>query len=69
MRSILKIVLILVGFIVFALLFGLTKSFSGGMAGFIGVLLMVGFFAGARAIWNYNPTREDESKGNELDKN
>jgi len=68
MRTTLKIILIVAGFIVFALLFSIVKSFSGGIASLIGVLLMVGFFTGANAIWKYNPDKNENNDKHELDK-
>jgi hypothetical protein len=68
MRTTLKIVLILAGFIVFFLLYGIAKAFSGGIASLISVLLIVGFFAGAKAIWKYNPDKNENNDKHELDK-
>jgi hypothetical protein len=68
MRTILKIILILAGFMIFAILFGITKSFGGGISSLIGILLMLGFWAGAKAIWKYNPEKNENSDKHELDK-
>lgn len=68
MRSILKIILIGAGFFAFLLLFGIAKSFNG-IGGIIGILLMIGFYAGAKAIWKYNPEKKEEDTSHELDKN
>lgn len=68
MRTILKIVLIMLGFIIFAFLFGITKSVNGGIASLIGILLMVGFISGAKAIWKYNPSNKNNSNSHDLDK-
>ena len=34
-------------------------------AGPIGLILMFAFFAGARAIWKYNPDKENNSSSND----
>jgi hypothetical protein len=67
MRTSLKIILIGTGFFLFLLLFGIAKSFDG-IGGLIGILLMIGFYAGAKAIWKYNPEKKEDSSSHELDK-
>jgi uncharacterized membrane protein YidH (DUF202 family) len=73
MRTGLKIILIAVGFITFAFLVVIIKGVQGqssnssGVGGPIGIIVMVGFLAGARAIWKYNPDKNKNDK-DELDK-
>jgi len=57
MRTTLKIILIAVAFMVLVLIVGVSKAFSGSKngAGPLGIVFMVAFLAGARAIWKYNP--------------
>jgi hypothetical protein len=65
MRTTLKFILISIGFLIFAFLILILRAFpsnftsSTGLGGPIGVILMIAFLAGARAIWNYNPTKKD----------
>lgn len=75
MRTIIKIILIAVGLVIFALLTAIIKAYQGqssnspGVGGPIGVIVMVGFIAGARAIWKYNPDKnKNEKDKHELDK-
>lgn len=70
MRTIIKIVLIAFGFILVAIPFSILKSlntFTSGVSGVIGFALLVGFIAGARAIWNYNPEKKG-ANDQQLDK-
>lgn len=73
MRPILKIILIVFGFVLLSIPFSILKSLNGmtsGVSGMIGFALVVGFFAGARAIWNYNPDKNKDSTDlHKLDKN
>lgn len=65
MRTGIKIILIIVGFILLVIPFGILKSLNGltsGVSGMFGFLLVLGFFAGARAIWKYNPSKKDDAK-------
>jgi hypothetical protein len=65
MRVLIKIILIAFGFVLFAIPFSILKSLNGissGISGMIGFALLIGFIAGARAIWNYNPKEKDNSK-------
>jgi hypothetical protein len=75
MRKGLKIILIIVGFFVFQFLVVILKVLQGqspdsfGFGGPIGIALLVGFLAGARAIWKYNPDQNKNDKDkHELDK-
>jgi hypothetical protein len=72
MRTIIKIILILLGFILVSIPFSILKSLNGltsGVSGMFGFLLIIGFFAGARAIWKYNPSKKYDTKDkHELDK-
>ena len=75
MRTVLKIILTIVAFLVFFFLVLIIKGVQGqtsrssGVGGPVGIILMVGFLAGVRAIWNYNPDKNKNDKDNhELDK-
>jgi hypothetical protein len=61
MRTVLKIFVIGFGFLLLVIPFGVLKSlnsFTSGVSGIIGFALLVGFIAGARAIWKYNPEKK-----------
>ncbi len=68
MRTGLKIVLIVIAFVIAGVIITLVKEGTGreSSAGPLGIIIMVGFIAGARAIWKYNP--DNENKENESDK-
>lgn len=68
MRTGLKILLIVIAFVITGVILMLIKEGTGRQtgAGPIGIIVMVGFIAGARAIWKYNP--ENENKEKEKDK-
>ena len=68
MRTTLKIILILAGFMAIIIPFGIAKSFGGFIGSLIGILLIVGFFAGAKAIWKYNPEKNENYDKHKLDK-
>lgn len=75
MRKGLKIILIVIGFVIFAFLLTIIKALQGqsssssGVGGPIGIILMVAFIAGARAIWKYNPDKNtNDTDKHELDK-
>ncbi len=75
MRTGLKIILIAVGFIIFTFLVVVIKGLQGrssnssGVGGPIGIIAMVGFIAGARAIWKYDPVKnKKDNDKHELDK-
>jgi hypothetical protein len=68
MRTFTKIVLIVVIFMVFGLI---TVALKGGenrpgVGGPVGIILMFGVLAAIRAIWKYNPEKE-QSKGTTAD--
>jgi hypothetical protein len=73
MRPLLKIILIVLGFVLLSIPFGILKSLNvltSGVSGMLGFALLIGFLAGARAIWNYNPDKnKDNSDLHKLDKN
>ena len=68
MKTLMKIVLIFIAFIltgaIIAVLKGGNKSGVGGPIGFI---LLFGFMAGARAIWRYNPSKSEQNQTNPND--
>lgn len=68
MRTTLKIVLIVFAFIVTAILITISKELSGSKTGNgpFGIILLVAFLAGARAIWKYNP--DEKKTGTEINK-
>jgi hypothetical protein len=67
MRTGIKILLIFVAFMVTGALSAIIMESTGRTksAGPLGIILFMAFFAGARAIWKYNPDSNDE---HDLDK-
>lgn len=63
MRTTLKIILIIVAFVLTAILVGISKALTGShnSTGPLGIVFMVAFLAGARAIWRYDPNKNSTS--------
>ena len=60
MRTLIKIVLIFVAFMITAAIIAIMKGGNkSGVGGPIGIILLFGFMAGARAIWKYNPEKNN----------
>ena len=74
MRTALKIVLIIVAFLVYCFIILIVKGLQGqssnspGVGGGLGIVFMIAFLAGARAIWKYNPGKKTDNDNHQLDK-
>lgn len=71
MRTATKIILILIGLFVLAFIVALLREVGGQgkNGGIIGMILIIAFLAGARAIWKYNPEKnKNDNDKHELDK-
>ncbi len=75
MRTGVKIILIILAFLVYAVIQIALKggdSRTPGVGGPIGIICLLAFLAGARAIWKYNPDKKDGNSSTDnhhLDKN
>ena len=68
MRTLMKIVLIFIAFMVTAGIIAVLKGGNkSGVGGPVGIILLFGFMAGARAIWKYNPDKNDQNQTNSND--
>lgn len=62
MRKGVKILLIVGSFMLMAMLNSMFMEGSGSKTGgIVGLILFIGWIAGARAIWKYNPEATDNS--------
>lgn len=68
MRTLTKIVLIVIIFLLFGLITVVLKGGENrpGVGGPVGIILMFGVIAAIRAIWKYNPEKE-QAKTTEAD--
>lgn len=68
MRTIMKIVLIFIAFMITAGIIAVLKGGNkSGVGGPVGIIILFGFMAGARAIWKYNPDQKDKNVSNSDD--
>jgi preprotein translocase subunit SecY len=68
MRTLMKIVLIFIAFIITAGIIVMLKGDSkSGIGGPVGIIILFGFMAGARAIWKYNPNKDEQNQTNSND--
>jgi F0F1-type ATP synthase assembly protein I len=68
MRKLMKIILIFIAFILTAGIIAVLKGDNkSGVGGPIGIILLLGFMAGARAIWKYNPNEDEQNQANSND--
>lgn len=67
MRFLIKIVLIVIAFFITGGIISMLNVKSDGGFNPIGIILLIGFVAGARAIWKYNPdeNNQNHSKSND----
>lgn len=64
MRVVVKVILIIVVFMIFAVIQIALKggdSNRPGVGGPVGIIFLFAFLAAARAIWKYNPDKEADS--------
>jgi hypothetical protein len=63
MRTIIKILLTIVAFIIATFFMGILNSTSGSSSpGILGIVLGAGLIAGIVAIWKYNPENNPETE-------
>ena len=68
MRTIMKIILIFIAFFITAAIIAILKGDrQSGVGGPIGIIILFGFMAGARAIWRYNPDKVESNQSSEND--
>ena len=68
MRTLMKIILIFTAFIITAgIIVALKGENKSGVGGPMGIILLFGFIAGARAIWKYNPNKNNHDQPNAND--
>lgn len=67
MRTLMKIILIFIAFMITAGIIAVLKGGKSGIGGPFGIILLFGFMAGARAIWKYNPDRNEQGQINTND--
>jgi len=68
MRTLMKIILIFIAFMITAGVIALLKGGNkSGIGGPVGIIILFGFMAGARAIWRYNPDTTESNQSNKND--
>lgn len=67
MRTLLKIVLIFIAFMITTVIIFILKGGSDGFGGPIGIIVLFAFMAGARAIWKYEPSNNTQNQSNPND--
>ena len=70
MRIVIKIVLIIASFMLLIIFTALLKEGTGNQrtGGSLGIVVMIGFVAAVRAIWKYNPEKEESNREEDNDK-
>ena len=68
MRTLMKIILIFTAFIITAgIIVALKGENKSGVGGPMGIILLFGFIAGARAIWKYKTNKNNHDQPNAND--